>query len=186
MGANVGKIHRGLASLLAALAAGGASAGVRIDIDRETLSGIVASLAATTVDVPIAGGTTLRVELRDVRVTGLEPGTPERPGDGIRTSVRVLAPDIGLDASITPRLALGLADVSGVPMLELRFAELPLTVPLVGRVDLARVVAPLRYPAQNVLTLPGGAREVDLTSRLSRIGMTADALRLEFDVRPTP
>lgn len=175
-----------LAPLIATLAAGAAASGVRVDIDRETLDGIVASVATTDVDVPIAGGTTLRVQLRDVRVTGLEPGTPERPGDGIRTALRVMAPDIGLDAAITPRLSLGLVDASGVPMLELRFDELSLAVPLLGRVDLARLAAPLRYPAQSVLTLPGGTREVDLVSRLSKVGMTRDALRLEFDVRAKP
>jgi len=172
--------------LIAVLACGAAAGGVRVEIDRESLGRIVASVATTVVDVPIAGGTTLRVELRDVRVTGLEPATPERPGDGIRTAVRVVAPDIGLDASIAPRLSLGLASVDGVPMLELRFDELPLAIPLLGKLDLARLITPLRYPAQNVLTLPSGTREVELVSRLSKVGMTRDALSLEFDVRATP
>jgi len=179
-------VRRWIVPVIAALATGVAAGGVRIDIDRETLSRIVSSVATIEVEVPIAGGTTLRVELRDVRVTGLEPATPERPGDGIRTAVRVLAPDIGLDAAITPRLSLELASVDGVPVLELRFDELPLAVPLLGRIDLARLVTPLRYPAQNVLTLPSGTREVDLVSRLSKVRMTRDALSLEFDVRATP
>jgi len=175
-------LGRWVVLVIAALGGGSVAAGVRIDIDRQTLSEIVSAVAPTAVDVPIAGGATLRVELRGIRVTALEPATPEQPRDGIRTALRLVAPEIGLDAAVAPRLSLGLADEGGEPMLELRFDEVPLAVPLVGRLDLARFVAPLRYPAQNVFSLPSGTGEVDLVSRLAKIGMTRDALRLDFEI----
>jgi len=177
---------RWILPLIAAGATTAAAAGVRIEMDRESLSQMVSALAPTEFKVPIAGGASLRLELRDVRVTGLEPATAQRPGDGLRLAARVLAPDVGFESTIAPRLRVELASSEGQSVIELKFEGLALSIPLVGKLDLGRLVAPMRYPAQNAFTLPNGTGGVPMTSRLSKIAMTKDALHLEGDVRAAP
>jgi hypothetical protein len=172
-----------IAPLLAVVSTSLASAAVKIELDRDSLSQMVAALAPTEVRVPIAGGATLRLELHDVRVTGLEPATAQKPGDGLRIAARVTAPDVGFESSVTPRLTVGLAAAGGESVIELKFEDLALSIPLMGRIDLGRLVAPMRYPAQNAFALPSGDRDVPMVSRLSKIAMTKDALRIEGDVR---
>ena len=160
-----------------------ASAAVRIEMDRDSLSQMVQALAPTEVKVPIAGGASLRLELHDVRVTGLEPATAQRPGDGLRIAARVVAPDVGFESSVAPRLTVGLGAAEGQSVIEMKFEDLAFSIPLMGKIDLGRLLQPMRYPAQNAFALPNGTREVPMVSRLSKIAMTKDALHIEGDLR---
>ena len=177
---------RWIVPLIAASAASAATAGVRIEMDRESLSQMVQALAPTEVTVPIAGGASLRLELHDVRVTGLEPATPQRPGDGLRLAARVVAPDVGFTSSVAPRLRVGLGSAEGQSVIEMKFEDLAFSIPLMGKIDLGRLLAPMRYPAQNAFALPSGDREVPMVSRLQKIAMTKDALHIEGDLRTAP
>jgi hypothetical protein len=53
----------------------------------------------------------------------------------------------------------------------------------VGQINLASLVPPMRYPADNVFLLDGAQGDVPVTSRLRKIKMGREAIRFELDLQ---
>jgi hypothetical protein len=168
-----------LPALLFALSA---QAEVTVDVDRETLNRILAAVVVDEIEVELSTGNTITVELRDLRVTGLEPGNGVDRKDAILTRVTVVAPELGLTVPLQPRVALEVVREGPARLLELRLDHLGLAVPLVGTIDLASLVPPARYPAENGWLLAGTRGDVPITSRLESIEMGRDKLRFRFEI----
>jgi len=160
----------------------GVCAGARLEIDGDTLNRLLAAAAVTEVQVPLTQQRSLPVQLRDLAVTGLEPVAGASGSGFIRTAVRVVAPDIGLDVALRPRIALNVVEHGGQSLLELRFEEVAVRFPLVGPIDIAGLIPPMRYPADNVWLLTGSAGDVEVVSRLTSVEMSPEAIRFEFSV----
>jgi hypothetical protein len=172
-----------LALTLAALLAagwGGAQAAVTFEVDRETLNEVLAELTLDQVAVPLTASRSLLVRLRDMKVTGFDP-TAGAHGQ-ILTSVRLEAPDIGLNISTSPRLSLNVIEQATGTLLEMRFEKVTLDLPLAGSVNVAPLLPPLRYPTDNVWILAGTRGDVPVTSRLDRVVMGRNAIRFVFEV----
>lgn len=172
-----------LTTLLAAAGGRSIAADVSVDIDREALNRVLTAITATQVRIPLTETRSIAVELRDLRVTALEPDAERRDRGHIRTTVRVVAPELGLDVPMAPRIALGVVEQNGLSLLELRFEELLLQLPFVGAVDLANLLQPMRYPADNVWLLAGVQGDVSVASRLTGIEMHSERLHFEFSIR---
>lgn len=152
-------------------------AAVTVSFDLASLNEVLSATAAQRVKVPLAEGRSLDVELHDLKVTGLDPAGC---GQGcILTAVQLRVPQLGLSMPLQPRLTLAVVEGGQV---ELRFQEVKLPVPLVGTIDVGSMLRPMRFEASGVFQLPGGRTDVQLRSRLSKVQMVQDAMRLSFDI----
>ena len=70
---------------------------------------------------------------------------------------------------------------AGMSILELRFDEVRLPL-LLGSVDAAPFLKPLRFPADDVFLLAGNSGDVAVRSRLSAVEMDVEVVRFEFDL----
>ena len=168
--------------LLTVLSVSPVAAGVTVDIDAPTLNRILAAVSVTEVEVPISAQSSVTVELHDLKVIGFDPSPDEKKPGAILTAVRVVAPELGLEVLLEPRIAVAVVREGESSMLELRFEDLGLKVPFVGQINLATLVPPMRYPADNVFLLDGAQGEVPVTSRLRKIKMGRETIRFELDV----
>ena len=173
-----------LAALPALVFAPLATAGVSVGFDVATLNELLPALSASAISLPITDNRTVDVFLEDMRVTGLEPTAG---GSGhILTSMRVRVPQLGIDLSVSPRLSLHAIGDRSVSLLELRFEELRVALPLVGALDIAPLMPPLRFPAENIFVVAGVAGDVEVRSRLREIQMGQRVVRLEFELETLP
>lgn len=173
-----------LAAVLLAVTPG--LAAITVDIDGKTLNDVLSGLAVQQVEVPVSGDNTLRVELRDLRITGFEPGTTGQTQGSLKTSLELHVPDLGLTLPVEPRLSLHVLQGESGSFLELRFRQVRLELPLAGALDIARFLPPLRFPADNLFMLDGASGPVEIHSRLQRVQMLQGSIRfgLELEVRP--
>jgi len=168
--------------LLTVLFAAPAAAGVTVDIDAPTLNQILTAISVAQVEVPISAQSTVTVELHDLRVIGFEPSPDQQRPGAILTAVRVVAPELGLEVPLEPRIAVDVVRDGEASILEFRFEDLGLKIPFVGQINLASLVPPMRYPADNVFLLDGAQGDVPVTSRLTAIKMGRDTIRFELDL----
>jgi hypothetical protein len=169
--------------LLTVLSAAPVAAGVTVDIDARTLNQILTAISVAEVEVPISAQSTVTVELHDLRVIGFDPSPDQQRPGAILTAVRVVAPELGLEVPLEPRIAVDVVREGEASMLELRFEDLGLKIPFVGQINLASLVPPMRYPADNVFLLDGAQGDVPVTSRLRTIKMGREAIRFELDLQ---
>jgi len=166
-----------------ALWAAPAGAGVTVDIDGATLNRILAAISVQEVEVPISAQSSVSVQLHDLKVLGFDPAPAGEGTGAILTSVRVVAPELGLEVPLEPRIAVNVVREGEASLLEFRFEDLGLKIPFVGQINLAKMVPPMRYPADNVFVIDGAQGDVPLTSRLTSIKMGKDTIRFELDLQ---
>jgi hypothetical protein len=164
------------------LAAGGARADVAFEVDKETLNRILAEVSLDRVAVPISPQRSITVRLEKLHVTGLDPAAGEGGRGYILTSMMLRAPDLGVSLRVEPRISLDVVDEDGEALLELRFEQVPLKLPIAGTINLAPLIPPLRYPTDNAWLLAGARGDVPIISRLSDVRMGREALRFVFEV----
>ena len=168
--------------LLAALTLPAAHAGVGVSFDVASLNELLPALSANEIAVPVAGGGKLGVKLDDLRVTGIDPGAgPDRAGR-ILTSMRVRVPSLGLDLPVEPRLSLHVRKSERTALLELRFEEVQIALPLAGSIDVASFLPPLSFPADNIWLVSGAEGQIEVRSQLSRIKMGRELVVFEFEL----
>ena len=156
-----------------------AGVGARPDRLRPQFTGTV---TVAQVEVPISAQSTVTVELHDLKVIGFEPSPDQQRPGAILTAVRVVAPELGLEVPLEPRIAVDVVRDGEASILEFRFEDLGLKIPFVGQINLASLVPPMRYPADNVFLLDGAQGDVPVTSRLTAIKMGRDTIRFELDL----
>jgi len=174
-------LQAGLALALGAFLAAPARAGVTLDIDAASLNEVLSALAAQEVEVALTEGRSLTVRLEQLKVLGFDPTAGPAQEGRIRTSVRVVAPDVGLAVTLQPALSLRIVD-GATGELELRFEEVELPLPLVGPINLAPLLRPTRFPADYVWQLEGAAGPSWVRSRLVGVRMGRETLRFSFEV----
>lgn len=167
-----------------ALISASVQAGVSVTLDRATLNTLLSEVSASRVEVPLTGTRSLTVLLEELKVVGLRPagaGSAGPPEDRIETSLYLRVPSLGLRVPVRPQLSTHVAEVDGVSLLELRFHEVELDLPFTS-IDIASLLAPIRFPAESVFLLAGAEGDVPILSRLTRVRMEQDALHLELSV----
>jgi hypothetical protein len=158
-----------------------ASAAVTVGFDVATLNEVLPALSAQEIVVPITDSRSVNVRLDDMRVTGLEPGAGEDGSGRILTSVRVRVPRLGIDLPLQPRLSLHVVEQDGLSVLELRFETVEVPV-VVGSLDVAPFLPPVRFPAESLWLVAGVEGDVRVHSHLTRIEMSREVVRFEFDL----
>jgi hypothetical protein len=177
-----GRATRVAAVLRTALVVGGlvamgpTLAGSSLSVDVPTLNAVLPAAVPKQVDVELGTGTKLTVLLEELRVLGFDPAGGGDSQGHILTSLRVKIPQLGLEATLEPRLALRMVTASE-PTIELRFAQAELRLPL-GRLDIATLVPPMRYPAASVFHLEG----IPMFGRVTGLTIGSKVLRVEFEI----
>jgi len=171
------------AAALCLAAVSPAAAGVVVTLDSATLNDVLASVAVREVEVPLTAERTVRVLLEDLRILGFEPGSGRQ--GSILTSVLLRVPALGISARVSPRLSLAVVRAGDANMLELRFEEVRLALPLKS-LDIAGFLPPMRFPAENLFQLPGASGDVEIRSRLDDVRMREGGLIFELSLIVQP
>ena len=177
--------------LLLTVAAPGAAAGVDVSFDAETIGMMLRAASKQDIEIPISDSRTLLVQIKNVQLLKLEPVGDTATGRGLlRTSVDLSVPEFNLDLSLKPTVVLDVVKGEQFNELEMRFVTLAIPIPIIGDVDIAPFLTPLRYPAEDLWYLAGARGIVHLRSHLVGITMGQRAIRFEFDLElsedPTP
>lgn len=172
-----------LVLVLGLIAVPASRAGVVVRLDSRTLNDILASVAVSEVEVPLTAERTVRVLLEDLKIVGFEPGTGRQ--GAILTSLNLRVPALGMSARVNPRVSLAVVQVAGASVLELRFEEVRLALPLKS-LDIAGLLAPMRFPAESLFQIAGASRDVDIRSRLDSVHMLDSGLLFELSLLVQP
>ena len=130
------------------------AAGVTVGFDIATLNEVLPALSASEIAVPLSGNRTLGIRLVDMQVTGLDPTGGGKGGTGhILTAMRVQVPSLGIDLPVEPHLSLHVAEGAQGSVLEMRFEQVSIALPLAGSIDVSPFLPPLRFPAENLCAL---------------------------------
>lgn len=163
------------------LVASTASAGVTVGFDIPTLNELLPAMTLDEVTVPLADDRSLTVRLEDLRVIGLDPDAGAEGRGHIVTSVRLVVSDLGLTVPLEPELSLRILEAGAETILELRFEEARIRLPF-GAIDIAALLPPLRFPADDVWRVEVEPAPVHVRGRLTGIDMGVKVLRFEFDL----
>ena len=156
------------------------AAGVTIGFDVETLNEVLPALSASEITVPLSEKRSIGIRLVDMQVTGLDPTAG---GTGhILTAMRVQVPSFGINLPVEPHLSLHVAEGPNGSVLEMRFEQVSIALPLAGSIDVAPFLPPLRFPAENLWLVAGVEGNVRVKSRLSTIDMGLKIVRFELDL----
>ena len=161
-------------------------AGMTVGFDTRTLNDVLPALTAREIEVPLSEDSTIGVVLENMQVTGLEPGVGENGSGHILMSMRVRVPQLGLDLPVKSKLSLHVARDGSGDLLELRFDEVEINLPLVGSIDIAAFLTPLQFPAENVWRVEGAEGDIQVHGKLSGIDMGLHVLRFEFELVAGP
>ena len=155
---------------------------VSVGFDVETLNELLPALSANAIEVPITEKRSVQVFLDSLKITGLDPASDETGSGHILTSMQVRIPQLGVKLPLAPRLSLHVVDAGSAAVLELRFEQAEISLPLLGEINIAPFLPPIRFPAENAFLVAGVEGDVEVRSRLSSIVMGQKVVRLEFDL----
>jgi len=174
---------RQLAALfVAALSCAPALARIDVTLDAESLNGLLVNMAPDHVDVDLAGGRSLTLGLRDLRVTGFDPAAG--PNGGVTTSLRLVVAELGIDMPVTPHLTLEMDGARKTAFL--RFDKVLLNLPLTGAVDVASLLPPLALMPDTAWVVDSARGKVRVTPQLVDARTGAKNIRLGFELSVKP
>ena len=162
-----------------------ADAAVKVDFDSSTLNDLLAALTHQEIDVPLTSTKSLTVRLDELRLVGLEPRAGDADRGHLLTSLKLTAPELGISVSVKPRLSLVVSEVEGRSVLELRFEEVMLPLPL-GKMNIAGFLPPISLPADSIFLMEGAGGDVKVRSKLSDVRMGLEKLQFEFEIQVVP
>lgn len=168
---------------LAILAVAPSAAAVSIDVDAGTLNDLLTALTVQEVQVELMPGNTMAVQFDDMRVLGFDPASGPGKQDQIRTALTLIVPDLGVRVDVEPRISLHVLEQDGQSVIEVRYEKVSLPVPLMGEINLAKMLDPIRFPTDSVFYLKGAeGTGSEIKSRLAKIAMGSRSIRLTFDI----
>jgi len=161
---------------------GAAFARAELTLDAPTLTQVLAALTPPQVPVRLPAGGQVMLQISDLKVTGFDPAAAGGIGE-LLASMRLQAPDFGIDVQLQPRVALTVQEKNGTRYAVARFQNVQIPMPLTGgRVDVASLIPVIPIQADHLFSIPGAGTDATLRSRLAGVTMGTTALRLEFDV----
>jgi hypothetical protein len=179
------KARRATIVLLAAVLFGPAFARIDVTLDTVSLNGLLTSMAPDHVDVDLAAGRSLTIQMQDLKVTGFDPTAG--PNGGVTTSLRLLVPELGIDIPVTPHLTLEIADAaSGRKASFLRFDKVMLNLPLTGAIDVAALLPPLALLPDTAWIVDAARGKVRVKPNLVDAKTGTKNIRLSFELQIEP
>jgi hypothetical protein len=167
------------------LAAGPAQARVEVTIDADSLNAMLTNMAPDKVQVNLAGGRGVTLQLLNMKVTGFDPSAG--PNGGVNTSLRLVVPELGVDIPVTPHLTLDMkSGANGKKTCALRFDKVVLNLPLTGAVDVASLLPVLPIMPETAWSVDSARGKVRVKPDLIDAKTGAKNIRLAFDLAVAP
>lgn len=163
-----------------------AGAAVDVTLDAPTIQELLNGFMPAQVLYPLFGNRAVTLNLSDVRVLGFDPAGGRNGRGEILTSLRIEAPELRLSSPVQPRISLQVEQLEGERFCVVRFSDVELEVPVLGSLDISRVIRPVRIPADVIYPAEGGRGEVNVRTRLVDVTMGTSAVRFRFDVTVSP
>ena len=129
----------------------------------------------------------IRKRIEELKVTGFDPAAGNGSTGQILTRLRVSILDLGVAATIHPHLSLKVVERKGQSAiesnaLELRFEQAEVPLPLLGNVDIGRLIPPLEFPAESFFMMQGADGDVPMRGWLTGVKMGQRMLQFEFEL----
>lgn len=172
-----------LLALAAVLPSPAALATGTLGVDAATLNELLPALTAEEFEVAVVADQTFTLQLEELEVTGFDPSAGGGSTGQILTRVRVAILDLGVTATIHPRLALSVVERKEETLLVLRFEEAEVPLPLLGEVDIGMLIPPLEFPAESLFVLQGAGGDVPMRGWLTGVKMGQRVLQFEFELK---
>ena len=172
-----------LATCASALLATPALATGTLGVDAATLNQLLPALTAEEFEVVLLGDQTVTLRLEELQLTGFDPAAGGGSTGQILTSVRVSILDLGFTATIHPRLSLAVVERAKQSVLVMRFEQAEVPLPLLGDVDIGRLIPPLEFPAESLFMLQGPSGDVPMRGWLTGVKMGQKVLQFEFELK---
>jgi hypothetical protein len=170
-----------LAFSLASALALPAAAKIDITIDAESLNGLLTSMAPDHVDVNLAGGRSVTLYMKDLKVTGFDPTAG--PNGGLTTSLRLQVPELGLDVPVQPHLTLETGDAGGGRRTTfLRFDKVVLNLSVAGSIDIASLLPTLSLLPDAAWVVNSARGKVRVKPRLIDAKTGAKNIRMSYEL----
>jgi len=170
------------AACAVALLTAPALAGGTLGVDVATLNQLLPALTAEEFEVAVMGDQTVTLRLEELQITGFDPAAGGGSTGQILTRVRVAILDLGFTATIQPRLSLKVVERDKQSLLVMRFEQAEIPLPLLGDVDIGRLIPPLEFPAESFFMLQGANGDVPMRGWLTGVTMGQKVLQFEFDL----
>lgn len=168
-----------------ALIASPTLARVDVTLDAASLNELLAGMAPKSVDVPLAAGRGVTIELHDLKVEGFDPAGGAN--GVILTSLRIKVPELGLDLPVAPRLSVQMKEgAGGARSCFLKFEQVVLALPLTGSVDVAALLPTLPVMPETAWMVNSARGKVRVQPSLLDAKTGAKNLKLGFDLNVTP
>jgi hypothetical protein len=152
-------------------------------VDTTTLNQLLNALTAEEFEVVLMGDQTVTLRLEELKVTGLDPAAGDDSSGQILTRLRVAIVDLGVAATVHPRLSLSVEKQAQQSLLVMRFEQAEVPIPLLGAVDIGRLIPPLEFPAESLFMLQGTTKEVPMRGWLTGVKMGRKVLQFEFELK---
>ena len=151
-------------------------------VDAATLNELLPALTADEFEVVVLGDQTVTLRLEDLQVTGFDPAAGSGSSGYILTRVTVTILDLGIKATIRPSLSLAVVERDKQSSIVLRFEQAKVPLPLLGDVEIGRLIPPLEFPAESFFTLQGAKQDVSMRGWLTAVKMGQKVLQFQFEV----
>ena len=173
---------RALPAIMAAIVVGPALATGTLGVDAATLNQLLPALTAEEFEVAIMGDQTVTLRLEKLQITGFDPAAGGGSTGQILTSVHIMIVELGIRATIHPRLSLSVVEREKQSLLVMRFEHAEFPLPLLGDVDVGRLIPSLEFPAESIFTLQGATKDVSMRGWLTGVKMGQKVLQFEFEL----
>jgi hypothetical protein len=177
MRAQIRKTYQWIVALVLCLTAAvaPARADTTIIIDTDTLNTIISPMSLKAADIPLSKSSSVRVTLDELRVLGIDPSGGVDKRGVLLTSLRLEVEALGIAITVKPALSLHVVAAGARSVLELRFEEVVLPLPL-GSIDIARMLAPIRFPAETIFHIGNDSEAVPFRSKIADVKMNSKAV----------
>ena len=174
-------------ALVAAAAVSRSAAAVDVTLDAASLNSLLVALAPSTINVPLAAGRSVTLEMHDLHVTAFDPSAGDGSQGHILTALQLKVPELGIDVPVAPRLSLQVKDNGGKRVCYLRFEKVEVPMPLTGTVNVAPLLPLLPIHSDSTAWNVQGSRgNVRVQPRLLDAKLGTKNLRLTFDLDLAP
>jgi len=178
----IAPVHLASLVILATLLASPTLATGTFGVDAVTLNEVLPALTGEEFEVVVLGDQTVTLRLDDLEVLGFDPSAGDGSTGHILTRVTVAILDLGIKETIRPSLSLEVAERNGLSVIVMRFAKAAIPLPLLGDVDIGRLIPPMEFPAESLFTLQGNKQDVNMRGWLTSVKMGRKVLQFEFEL----
>jgi hypothetical protein len=181
------KLRLSALALVAVAAVTSSAASVDVTLDAQSLNSLLTALAPASINVPLAAGRSVTLEIHDLHVTSFDPAVGDGSQGHILTALQLKVPELGIDVPVTPRLSLQVRDTDGKRVCYLRFEKVEVPMPLTGTVNVAPLLPLLPIHSDGTAWNVQGSRgNVRVQPRLLDAKLGTKNLRLTFDLDLAP